>query len=185
MTARIIDGKAIAAELRAKIAAEVRALAPAASCRGWRSCWWATIRRARSMSATRARRCRKPACAPSITICRARSAKPNCSQLVRRLNGDPQVHGILVQMPLPARHRCIENHRGRRSRQGCGRLSSAQCRQAEYGPAGAGALHAARMHSARQSRARRHWRAWKRWWSAAPTSSASRSRNCCCARMRP
>ena len=101
MTARIIDGKAIAAELRARVAAGgARARPRAASCRGWPSCWSATIRRARSMSATRARRCRKPACARSTRL-PAKASEAELLALVRELNADPPVHGILVQMPLP------------------------------------------------------------------------------------
>ena len=54
------------------------------------------------MSATRARRCRKPACARSITRLPGTASEAELLAVVRRLNDDPQVHGILVQMPLPA-----------------------------------------------------------------------------------
>jgi methylenetetrahydrofolate dehydrogenase (NADP+) / methenyltetrahydrofolate cyclohydrolase len=52
-------------------------------------CWWEKIRPARSMSATRASALLKPGCVPSST-------------LVKKLNADPDVDGILVQLPLPA-----------------------------------------------------------------------------------
>ena len=56
MTAQIIDGKTIAAELRGKVADAVhRLVRDRGWCRGSRSCWSATIRRARSMSAARRR----------------------------------------------------------------------------------------------------------------------------------
>src|SRR6266436_4135977 len=61
MTAQLIDGKAIAAALRARVAAEVRRLA------------------------------QHHGLVPGIAVV-----------LVGSLNADPAVHGILVQLPLPA-----------------------------------------------------------------------------------
>ncbi len=50
--------------------------------------------------------------------------------LVRTLNADPDIHGILVQLPLPVGHRFdrrLEDHRAGKGRR---RLPSGQCRPA-------------------------------------------------------
>ena len=53
------------------------------------------------MSATSPRRWPRPACAPSITGCRRATSEAELLTLIARLNADPEVNGILVQMPLP------------------------------------------------------------------------------------
>ena len=73
--------------------------------------------------------------------------------LIDRLNADPAVHGILVQLPLPEQIDAQKVHRRHRSRQGCRRLPSGECRPALRRPAGAGALHAARLRAPGQDSA--------------------------------
>ena len=104
MTARIIDGKAIAAELRGRVADAVASAGarpqPGAGARG---------RAGRQQSGERGL-CRQQdqdggraaACARSITACPRRVSEADLLALVGRLNSDPVVHGILVQLPLPA-----------------------------------------------------------------------------------
>ena len=71
MSAQIIDGKAIAADLRAAVAAETRRLIRAwPRARAWRWCWSATIRPAKPMSAANRAPSSKSACGRSIIICR-------------------------------------------------------------------------------------------------------------------
>ena len=43
----------------------------------------------------------RPACAPSSTRCPPRTGEAELLALVARLNADPAVDGILVQLPLP------------------------------------------------------------------------------------
>ena len=98
MTARLIDGKAVAAELRAAVAARVAGLAfqpglavvlvgddPASAT------YVRTKDRAAGAAGLVARTLRLPAGAAEADVLRT----------VRTLNDDPAVDGILVQLPLP------------------------------------------------------------------------------------
>ena len=78
-----------------------------------------------------------------------------------------------------AADRLARGDRGDRSGQGRRRLSPGQCRPAGDRAAGARALHAARLHACWPRRCIARSPGWRRWWSAAPTSSASRWRSCC------
>ena len=81
-------------------------------------------------------------------------AQADLLALIARLNRDPLVHGILVQLPLPkiaeyrSRHQCDRSGQGRR------RVASEQCRPARRRLCRAVALHAARLHHPDQERAR-------------------------------
>jgi methylenetetrahydrofolate dehydrogenase (NADP+)/methenyltetrahydrofolate cyclohydrolase len=101
MTARIIDGKAIAADLRARVAGEVRALAGRAIVPGL-----AVVLVGNDPASEVYVRNKSQA----VLEAGMRSFDHRLSDtvgqaellaLVARLNADPQVHGILVQMPLP------------------------------------------------------------------------------------
>src|SRR5690349_18905636 len=100
MTARIIDGKSFAADFRASIAAEVRKLAPrivpglAVVLVGNDPASEVYVRnksKAVQEAGMRSFDHRLP----------ATTSEAELLALVARLNADPQVHGILVQMPLP------------------------------------------------------------------------------------
>jgi methylenetetrahydrofolate dehydrogenase (NADP+)/methenyltetrahydrofolate cyclohydrolase len=101
MTARIIDGKAIAAELRAKVAVQVSGLARrgivpglAVVLVGDDPASEVYVRNKTKAVVDAGMRCfdhRLPATA----------TQQDLLSLVRRLNADASVHGILVQMPLP------------------------------------------------------------------------------------
>ena len=73
--------------------------------------------------------------------------------LVRELNADPSVHGILVQLPLPPHIDALEVVAALAPGQGRGRLQPGQCRAARDRAAGLCALHAAGLHPAGQERA--------------------------------
>lgn len=47
-------------------------------------------------------------------------------QQIERLNADPTIHGILVQLPLPPQFQIHKGLGSNLSREGCGRLSSLQ-----------------------------------------------------------
>ena len=102
MTARIIDGKVIAAELRARVADEVarvqreHGLTP-----GLAVVLVGNDPPARSMSAASTSRPRTPAWRRSSTCLPADVAQDELLALIGKLNRDPAVHGILVQLPLP------------------------------------------------------------------------------------
>lgn len=103
MTAALIDGKAIAAELRARIQAEVaRAVGQGRPRPGL-----ATVLVGDNHASHTYVRAKRKACA-EVEIesfaheLPATASQAEVEQLVSALNADPRVHGILVQLPLPA-----------------------------------------------------------------------------------
>ena len=131
MTARIIDGKAIAEELRARVAAEVarlareHALVPGLA---------VVLVGENPASAVYVRNKGKQTVEAGMRSFDHRLpetvSENELLALVERLNADPAVHGILVQLPLPKQ---IDSQRvlaRPRSREGRRRLSSDQCRTA-------------------------------------------------------
>ena len=104
MTARRIDGKAAAAALARARRARGRRLSSArpAARPALPPCWSAKIRRARSMSAPRARRRPKPGWRASRTACPTTSREAELLDAGRRAQRAIRaVDGILVQLPLP------------------------------------------------------------------------------------
>jgi methylenetetrahydrofolate dehydrogenase (NADP+) / methenyltetrahydrofolate cyclohydrolase len=102
MTARLIDGKALAETMRAEIAAEAAAfrqrhgLAPglAAVLVGDNPASQQYVKNKRLA-------CEKAGLASWLHALPASTSQAELLDLVDRLNADPQVHGILVQLPLP------------------------------------------------------------------------------------
>jgi methylenetetrahydrofolate dehydrogenase (NADP+)/methenyltetrahydrofolate cyclohydrolase len=103
MTARIIDGRAIADALRAQVGVEVAALEDSHGLQPGlavvlvgedpASQIYVRSKGEQSLAAgMHSVTCRLPADTPQAEI----------EALVRRLNADPAIHGILVQLPLPA-----------------------------------------------------------------------------------
>ena len=132
MTARIIDGKAVAAALRARLAGQIATLPfrpglavvlvgddPASAV------YVRSKDRAANAAGIAARTIRLPAQTTSEEELLAR---------VARLNADPAVDGILVQLPLPTHIDATGRARGGRSGQGRGRVPSAECRPAGERP---------------------------------------------------
>ena len=109
MTARIIDGKTIAADLRGKVADAVHRLRrDSGIVPGLAVVLVGEDPASQVYVRTSRRRWPPPACRPSIISCRRRRARPSCSKLIAQLNADPAVNGILVQLPLP---RQIDTHK--------------------------------------------------------------------------
>jgi methylenetetrahydrofolate dehydrogenase (NADP+)/methenyltetrahydrofolate cyclohydrolase len=104
MTARIIDGKAIAAELRARVAAEVQRLARendltpglAVVLVGENAASAVYVRNKATQTQDAGMRSFDHRLRESVS-------ESDLLALVRKLNADSAVHGILVQLPLPAR----------------------------------------------------------------------------------
>src|SRR6185437_4151683 len=102
MTARIIDGKAIAAELRAAVAAETRRLAAAHGLQpGLAVVLVGDNAASRSYIAGKSRAVIEAGMRPVDHQLGADADEQALIALVQKLNADPAVHGILVQMPLP------------------------------------------------------------------------------------
>lgn len=103
MTAKIIDGKEIAAEMRAEIAAGVEALLAEGGPRPG----LATVLVGENPASHTYVRAKRKACA-EVGIesfgheLSADASQAEVEKLVSDLNADPAVHGILVQLPLPA-----------------------------------------------------------------------------------
>ncbi len=102
MTARIIDGKAIAADLRAKVAEEVRRLS---SQHGLTPGLAVVLAGDNPASETYVRSKAKQTVEAGMRSFDHRLpesvSQDELLALVRNLNADPAVHGILVQLPLP------------------------------------------------------------------------------------
>src|SRR5438270_2521311 len=102
MTARIIDGKAIAAELRAAVAAEVQRLARE---HGLEPGLAVVLVGENPASAVYVRSKAKQTAEAGMRSFDHRlpetASESEVLALVAKLNADPAVHGILVQLPLP------------------------------------------------------------------------------------
>jgi methylenetetrahydrofolate dehydrogenase (NADP+)/methenyltetrahydrofolate cyclohydrolase len=103
MTAKIIDGKAIAAELRQTVAKQVEELVASGGTRPG----LATVLVGDNPASHTYVRAKQKACAEVGIDSFGHELPADVSQqdlekLVSELNRDPKVHGILVQLPLPA-----------------------------------------------------------------------------------
>ncbi|MGB2896870.1 MAG: bifunctional methylenetetrahydrofolate dehydrogenase/methenyltetrahydrofolate cyclohydrolase FolD [Anaerolineales bacterium] len=103
MTAKIIDGTAIAAELREDVTKGVKELIAAG---GTQPGLATVLVGANPASHTYVRMKRKACAKAGIESFHHElpedASQEDVEQLVQALNADPQVHGILVQLPLPA-----------------------------------------------------------------------------------
>ena len=103
MTAKIIDGKAIAAEIRQEVAKGVEELLAAGGPRPG----LATVLVGEDPASQTYVRMKRKAC-EEVGIesfgheLPATASQEEVETLVKELNADPKVHGILVQLPLPA-----------------------------------------------------------------------------------
>src|SRR5262245_43904095 len=103
MTARIIDGKAIAADLRAKVAVEVRGLAARGVVPGLAVVLVGDDPASHVYVRNKSKAVEEAGMRSFDHRLPATVSEAELLAVVQRLNRDPQVHGILVQMPLPAR----------------------------------------------------------------------------------
>ena len=131
MTARIIDGKIIAAELRARVADEVarvqreHALTP-----GLAVVLVGNDPASEVYVRSKHKQTQAAGMASFEHVLPADVAQDELLALIAKLNRDPAVHGILVQLPLPKSLDTETDHQRHRSGQGCRRTASEQCRAA-------------------------------------------------------
>ena len=101
MSAKIIDGKAIAKKIRAEIKAEVEALRR----QGITPCLAAVLvgedPASRAYVANKRRACEEVGIQSVLHTPHAQIPQHGLVELVQELNDDTNVHGILVQLPLP------------------------------------------------------------------------------------
>ena len=72
-----------------------------ASCRGWRWCWWARIPASQVYVRNKAKQTSEVGMASFEHKLAKETGQAELLALVERLNADPTVNGILVQLPLP------------------------------------------------------------------------------------
>ena len=103
MTAKIIDGKTIAADLRAAVAAETKRITAAHGLQpGLAVVLVGDNPASKSYVGSKTRAVNEAGMRPFDFHLPDSTSEDALMALVRRLNADAAVHGILVQMPLPA-----------------------------------------------------------------------------------
>jgi methylenetetrahydrofolate dehydrogenase (NADP+)/methenyltetrahydrofolate cyclohydrolase len=101
MTARIIDGKSIAADLRAKVAAEVTRLSAGGLTPGLAVVLAGNDPASETYVRSKGKQTVEAGMRSFDHRLPASVSQDEVLALVRKLNADPAVHGILVQLPLP------------------------------------------------------------------------------------
>jgi methylenetetrahydrofolate dehydrogenase (NADP+)/methenyltetrahydrofolate cyclohydrolase len=101
MTARIIDGKAIAADLRAKVTAELRRLSTQGIVPGLAVVLLGNDPASEVYVRSKSKAVVDAGMRPFDHRLKAETPQAELLALVQKLNADPAVHGILVQLPLP------------------------------------------------------------------------------------
>ena len=95
----IIDGKAVAARIKREVAQEVERLP--ASRPAWRPCWWATTPRRAIYVRMKREDCAEVGIESFHHELPGDVEPDELAGLLRELNADSRVHGILLQLPLP------------------------------------------------------------------------------------
>ena len=99
--ARVIDGKAIAAKIRGEIAAEVKKLEPLGIKPGLAVVLVGEDPASKVYVAMKEKACHDAGIFSDEYKLHAESSEADLLALIARLNDDPRIHGILVQLPLP------------------------------------------------------------------------------------
>ncbi len=102
MTARIIDGKAIADEMKAEIAEGVKKLTAAGTKPGLATVLVGENPASQTYVGMKRKMCAELGIESFGHELPATASQQEVEALVKKLNADPKVHGILVQLPLPA-----------------------------------------------------------------------------------
>jgi 5,10-methylene-tetrahydrofolate dehydrogenase/methenyl tetrahydrofolate cyclohydrolase len=103
MTAQIIDGTAVAARIREQIAEDVKQMeAEHGVCPGLATVLVGDNPASHSYVRMKRRACEQAGIASFGHTLPADASQEDVEALVRQLNADPKVHGILVQLPLPS-----------------------------------------------------------------------------------
>jgi methylenetetrahydrofolate dehydrogenase (NADP+)/methenyltetrahydrofolate cyclohydrolase len=102
VAAQIIDGKAIAAKVRAEVADQVKELVARTGVRpGLAAVRVGEDPASRIYVAGKIKACEEAGLASFLHVLDEKTPQGELLDLVRRLNTDPLVHGVLVQLPLP------------------------------------------------------------------------------------
>lgn len=101
MTARVIDGKAMAAEIRSEVAGRVRALAGRGVTPGLAAVLVGDDEPSRIYVGAKEKACAEVGIRSERHDVSGDVSQEELLALIGRLNANPEVHGILVQLPLP------------------------------------------------------------------------------------
>jgi methylenetetrahydrofolate dehydrogenase (NADP+)/methenyltetrahydrofolate cyclohydrolase len=102
MTARILDGKAVAAQVRAEVSERVKALADRGITPGLAAVLVGDDEPSRIYVGGKQKASAEVGIRSERLDLPAEVSQAELIEHIHRLNGDPAVHGILVQLPLPA-----------------------------------------------------------------------------------
>ena len=111
MTARILDGKATAAQIRAEVAERVRALSDKGITPGLAAVLVGDDQASRIYVGQKHKACADVGIRSEQIDLPAYVTEHELLATIRRLNRDPEIHGIIVQLPLPAHLRELEIQR--------------------------------------------------------------------------
>jgi methylenetetrahydrofolate dehydrogenase (NADP+) / methenyltetrahydrofolate cyclohydrolase len=101
MTARVIDGKAMAAEIRSEVAGRVRALAGRGVTPGLAAVLVGDDEPSRIYVGAKEKACAEVGIRSERHDVSGGVSQEELLALIARLNANPEVHGILIQLPLP------------------------------------------------------------------------------------
>ena len=101
MTARIIDGTALAKGLRAELALDVRRLTALGRRPGLAAVLVGDDPASQSYVRSKGRACEEAGMLSRTVLLPATTPEVELLALIDQLNVDPEIHGILVQLPLP------------------------------------------------------------------------------------
>jgi methylenetetrahydrofolate dehydrogenase (NADP+) / methenyltetrahydrofolate cyclohydrolase len=111
VTARILDGKATAAQIRAEVSERVRALSDKGITPGLAAVLVGDDQASRIYVGQKHKACADVGIRSEQIDLPAYVTEHELLATIRRLNRDPEIHGIIVQLPLPAHLRELEVQR--------------------------------------------------------------------------
>ncbi|MFN8234065.1 MAG: bifunctional 5,10-methylenetetrahydrofolate dehydrogenase/5,10-methenyltetrahydrofolate cyclohydrolase [Actinomycetota bacterium] len=111
MTAQILDGKAIAAQIRSEVAERVRALAERGVTPGLAAVLVGDDQASRIYVGAKHKACADVGIRSEQVDLPAYVTEGELHATIRRLNRDPEIHGIIVQLPMPPHLRELEVQR--------------------------------------------------------------------------
>ena len=111
MTAKILDGKAVAAQIRSEVSDRVRALAERGVTPGLAAVLVGDDQASRIYVGQKHKACADVGIRSEQIDLPAYVTEHELLATIRRLNRDPDIHGIIVQLPLPGHLRELEIQR--------------------------------------------------------------------------
>jgi methylenetetrahydrofolate dehydrogenase (NADP+)/methenyltetrahydrofolate cyclohydrolase len=111
VTARILDGKSTAAQIRAEVAERVRALSEKGITPGLAAVLVGDDQASRIYVGQKHKACADVGIRSEQIDLPAYVTEHELLATIRRLNRDPEIHGVIVQLPLPAHLRELEIQR--------------------------------------------------------------------------